>query len=70
MIDRQSPCDDRFLCSEFVYYILNEAGVAELDKERSLVRPQDLIDIKSKIIFKGNLKNEYFQFQIGKSVYN
>lgn len=70
LLDRQSLCDDRFLCSEFVYYILNESGVAELNKPRNLVRPQDLLNIKSKIIFKGNLKNEHFQFQICKPIYN
>lgn len=70
LLDRQSFCDNRFLCSEFVYYILNESGVAELSKPRNLVRPQDLLNIKSNIIFKGNLKNEQFQFQICKPLFN
>lgn len=68
LINKESFCDDRFLCSEFVYYILNESGVVELNKPRNLVRPQDLLNIKSKTVFKGNLKNE--QFQIFKPLYN
>jgi|BioPla2DNA2_1021312.scaffolds.fasta_scaffold36381_3 hypothetical protein len=57
LFDKESCCEDRFLCSEFVYYIINKSGIADLDKPRNLVRPQDLLDIKSVIVFKGNLKN-------------
>jgi len=49
--------DDRFLCSEFVYHILNKSGIVDLKISRNLVRPQNLLYIKSKIIYKGNLKN-------------
>lgn len=48
--------ENRFLCSEFVYYILKESGVADLNIPRNLVRPQHLLHIPSKIIFQGNLK--------------
>ena len=47
----------RFLCSEFVYYILNKSGIVNINKPRNLVRPQDLLNINGRIIFKGNLKN-------------
>ena len=60
LFNRESFCDDRFLCSEFVYYILNKAGIAELNKPRNLVRPQDLLNITSEIVFEGNLKNSQF----------
>lgn len=60
LFNRESICEDRFLCSEFVYYILNKAGIAELNKPRNLVRPQDLLNLKSRIIFKGNLKSKKF----------
>lgn len=61
LLNKEHFCDDRFLCSEFVYYILNKAGIAELNKPRNLVRPQDLLIINSKIVFKGNLKNSRFK---------
>lgn len=48
--------ENRFLCSEFVYYILRESGVANLGISRNLVRPQSLLNIEGKIIYKGNLK--------------
>lgn len=47
---------DRFLCSEFVYYILKENGIADFGRPGNLVRPQDLLSLKGKIIYKGNLK--------------
>lgn len=47
---------NRFLCSEFVYYILKESGAADLQMPGNLVRPQSLLDIDCKIIYQGNLK--------------
>ncbi|MDF2843217.1 MAG: hypothetical protein K0R00_1643 [Herbinix sp.] len=46
----------RFLCSEFVYHILKESSIADLDISRNLVRPQNLLEIEGKVIYKGNLK--------------
>lgn len=46
----------RFLCSEFVYHILKESSIADLDISRNLVRPQNLLKIEGKVIYKGNLK--------------
>ena len=60
LLNRESFCDDRFLCSEFVYYVLNKVGIADLDKPRNLVRPQDLLNITSEIVFEGNLKSNQF----------
>lgn len=49
--------NNRFLCSEFVYYILKESGIADLHKPRNLVRPQNLLALESRVVFEGNLKN-------------
>lgn len=48
--------DDSFLCSEFVYYVLKQSGIADLKVSRNMVRPQSLLSIEGKIIVKGNLK--------------
>lgn len=50
--------NDSFLCSEFVYYLLSECGAANLNKPRNLVRPQDFLELKGKVLFKGNFKSE------------
>lgn len=47
-----------FLCSEFVYYILKESGIADFKISRNLVRPQNLLNLEGKIIYKGNLKEK------------
>ncbi len=49
-------CQDRFTCSEFVYYVLKESGILDLEVPRNLVRPQNLLDIESKVVYEGNLK--------------
>ena len=49
---------DRFLCSEFVYYLISESGVVNLNKPRNLIRPQDFLMLNSKILYKGNLKSK------------
>jgi hypothetical protein len=52
----QPPEDnERFFCSEFVYYVLNGNGVCDLGLHRGLVRPQDLMKLSGKIIFEGDL---------------
>jgi len=48
--------DNRFLCSEFVYYVLKKSGIVDFNISRSLVRPQNLLALESNIIFKGNLR--------------
>jgi hypothetical protein len=48
--------DGRFLCSEFVYHILKESGVADFEISKNLVRPQNLMDLEGRIVYKGNLK--------------
>lgn len=47
---------NRFLCSEFVYYILNESGIVDFKKPRNLVRPEDFLKLEGKIVFEGDIK--------------
>ncbi|KJS19214.1 MAG: hypothetical protein VR72_19540 [Clostridiaceae bacterium BRH_c20a] len=61
VINKTACRDDRFLCSEFVYYILNESGIADFKISRNLVRPQSFFSLESKIIYRGNLKNFKYQ---------
>jgi len=45
----------RFFCSEFVYYILNEAGVCDFGISRGHVRPQMFLQTNGHIVFEGKL---------------
>lgn len=56
LINKPMQEDDTFLCSEFVYHLLKESEIADLNISRNLVRPQSLLDIKSKVVYKGDLK--------------
>lgn len=60
LFNKEAYCDDRFLCSEFVYYLLNESGIVDFRISRNLVRPQNLLHLKSKIIYEGDLKDVKF----------
>ncbi|MDR0357752.1 MAG: hypothetical protein LBH63_05245 [Clostridiales Family XIII bacterium] len=55
---RSRPIPARFFCSEFVYHVLHKNKVCDLGKPRNLVRPQDLMSIKGRVVFEGDL-NEY-----------
>jgi len=57
LFNKPSYCDYRFLCSEFVYYILNESGITDLKIPRNLVRPQSLLDLESRIVYQGTIGN-------------
>jgi len=61
VLNKTACRDDRFLCSEFVYYILNESGIANFKISRNLVRPQDFLNLESNIVYSGNLKNFKYQ---------
>jgi hypothetical protein len=56
LLNKEASRDDRFLCSEFVYHILKESGIADFKISKNLVRPQNLVDIEGRIVYKGNLK--------------
>jgi hypothetical protein len=70
ILNKESYYDDKFLCSEFVYYILNESGIIDLNISRNLVRPQNLLSLDGSIIYRGNLKqlkykdNDYDSIEI------
>lgn len=49
-------CEDRFTCSEFVYYVFKASGILDFEVPRNLVRPQNFLDIGGKVVYKGNLK--------------
>jgi len=53
----ETHSEKNFLCSEFVYHLLNSADIADFGIHRSLVRPQDLLKLNGKTIYSGNLKN-------------
>lgn len=57
LINRPTKRDDRFLCSQFVYYILRESGVVNFGIPANLVKPQDLTKLQGKIVYQGNLKD-------------
>ncbi|NLM42814.1 MAG: hypothetical protein GX201_02140 [Clostridiales bacterium] len=56
LLDKEVCYDDRFLCSEFVYYLLKESGIPDFNISRNLVRPQNFLALRGKIIYEGNLK--------------
>jgi hypothetical protein len=56
LLNKPASSEDRFLCSEFVYHILKESGIADFRISRNLVRPQSLINIEGRMVYKGNLK--------------
>ena len=58
VLNIEAYSNDCFLCSEFVYYILYECGVANLNKPRNLVRPVDLLKLNGQVVFKGYFKND------------
>ncbi len=48
--------ETRFMCSEFVYHVLNQCKALDLQKSRNLVTPQELAAVRGTIIYKGDLK--------------
>jgi hypothetical protein len=56
LLNKPASSDYRFLCSEFVYHILKESGIIDFNISRNLVRPQSLLNIDGRLIYKGNLK--------------
>ncbi|MFC8922839.1 hypothetical protein [Cellulosimicrobium sp. NPDC057127] len=56
LIGRGAADDTRFFCSEFVYHVLQGAGVCDLGVERWQVRPQMLAELPGEVVFRGDLK--------------
>ncbi|WFA09264.1 hypothetical protein [Tissierella sp. Yu-01] len=63
LLNKPVCCDYSFLCSEFVYYILNESGIVDFKKSRNLIRPENLLDIEGRMIYKGDLKNMRLSYE-------
>lgn len=61
VLNKESCYDYRFLCSEFVYYILKESGIVDFNISRNLVRPQNFLNLDGDIIYRGNLKDLKYQ---------
>ncbi|MGD9569547.1 MAG: hypothetical protein AB7V48_14750 [Sedimentibacter sp.] len=59
LLKRESFSENKFLCSEFVYYILNSSNIIDLKIPRNLVRPQYFEKLNGKVIYEGNLKDIY-----------
>ena len=57
LLNKSASCEHRFLCSEFVYHILNKAGIIDFETSRNLVRPIDLLELDGRIIYQGDLKH-------------
>lgn len=56
LLKKEACADNRFLCSEFVYYVLNESGILDFHVSRNLVRPQDFLSLADRLIYQGDLK--------------
>lgn len=61
LLNMESCSENRFLCSEFVYYILNKSDITNFNVPRNLVRPENLLNLNGRIIFEGNLKHRYLR---------
>lgn len=56
LLNKPALSENRFLCSEFVYHILEESNIIDLNISRNLVRPQNFLYIGGKVIYQGDLK--------------
>lgn len=66
LLNKEVCSENRFLCSEFVYHILKESGIADFKISRNLVRPESFLNIEGRMIYKGNLK----EIKISKNNWN
>ncbi|MGL5414827.1 MAG: hypothetical protein ACRDAU_04105 [Clostridium sp.] len=56
LLNKEMSEENKFLCSEFVYYILNQCGIVEWNMAANLIRPQQLLNLPGRIIYEGDLK--------------
>jgi len=57
ILQREVKLENKFLCSDFIYYVLKSCGVLNLNTPENLVRPQDIfLGLSHKIIYEGDLK--------------
>lgn len=57
LLNKEIKVNDKFLCSEFVYYLLKEINLIDWDMSSNLVRPVHLVNVPGKVVFEGNLKD-------------
>ncbi|WP_127529272.1 hypothetical protein [Paenibacillus kobensis] len=56
IIDVEIKDSRGFICSEFVAYILQEAGIVKFDRPLNLIRPQMLLKLPANRVYQGDLK--------------
>lgn len=56
ILNKPTNQEDRFLCSQFVYYILYNSGIADFDRPSNLVRPQNFLELEGRVVYQGDLK--------------
>ncbi|MGL5315722.1 MAG: hypothetical protein ACRC92_20875 [Peptostreptococcaceae bacterium] len=56
LLNKKMDSKDKFLCSEFVYYILNKSNIIEWNVSANLVKPIDLLELPGEIVYEGDLK--------------
>lgn len=56
LLGQGSEDSTRFVCSEFVYHVLRDAGVCDLGMPRWKVSPQTLLRVPGDVVFRGDLK--------------
>lgn len=56
LLNRPTTRDDRFLCSQFVYFVLYQSGIADFQTPANLVRPVDFLGLDAQIVYQGDLK--------------
>lgn len=55
-IGKPKKVENRYFCSEFVYYVLKESNIINELKNEYEIKPEDLLKIGGDIIYKGDLK--------------
>lgn len=56
LINKNMDSKDKFLCSEFVYHILNKSNIIDWNISSNLVKPIDLLELPGVIVYEGDLK--------------
>jgi hypothetical protein len=53
----ETHTENRFVCSSFVYHVLNKTTICNLNIPYSLVKPEHLLQIEGNVVFEGDLQN-------------
>lgn len=56
LLKKTTTRDDRFLCSQFVYHVLHQAGIVDFQMPANLVKPQDFLKLPGRVVYQGDLK--------------